>query len=242
MMAAKDGEYFWCIRCGIVRSKYKYDSSQYNKAYADTYLQYAKSPINQSLNLFRLGLISRWLFAKSKVLDIGCGVGEFIRFAENYYSCIGFEPNVDAADEAHSRTKQSTILTNLNGENYSFDCITMFDVIEHIEEPAEFLKHCCNILRPKGIIVITTPNVDAVMPCISSDKPGAPDRIKDDALRKWKHYKPKEHLLLYTESALEFLFGNIGMRVVHWGREESDIRDGNPNGDIMTCVARKDIR
>jgi len=163
---------------------------------------------------------------EAKILDIGCGVGEFLRFAEKYYPCYGYEPNLEAAVKAHSRASRSMILPALNGNCDEFDCITMFDVIEHIEEPIGFVKRCYDLLKPNGIIAITTPNADAV---------------SESDLTKWKHYKPKEHLFLHTMTSLEILFEKVGMKVKHWGWEESDIRPGNPNADLLTCVARKEV-
>lgn len=225
VISPEDGEYVRCLQCGVVRTKYDYEASQYGADYAINYLNYANSAQNKSLNLFRLGLIARWLKPDATVLDVGCCVGEFIRFAENHYECEGFEPNPVAAREAVKRT-HSTITSELNGHKL-YNCVTMFDVLEHIQEPAELLKHLWNILRPEGIIAITTPNVDSVS-------------VKgDDAIKNWKHYKPKEHLFLYTDDSLEILLNNIGFTIAHWGREESYIRPGNYNGDILTCVAQK---
>jgi len=220
-----DEEYHRCPNCGMIRTKYNYDASQYGAGYAKNYLDYTNSPCNQSLNLFRLGLVSRWLLKGSSILDIGCCVGEFIRFAEPYYACSGFEPNEIAARTASMRVK-SPVASYLNGLGPSFDCITMFDVIEHIEEPSDLLKHCIAMLFSNGIIAITTPDVSVV-----------PER--DTLLRSWKHWKPKEHLYLYTSDSLKVLFGNLGFEIVHLGREESRIRPGNTDGDLLTCVARR---
>lgn len=226
---SEDEEYMTCLQCGVVRTKHNYDPIQYGTSYALNYIEYAKSPCNKSLNLFRLGLIARWLKSDAKVLDIGCCVGEFVRFAENYYECDGFEPNPVAAREANKRTR-SNILSTLNGHK-QYDCVTMFDVIEHIQEPAELLKHISSILNPGGIVALTTPDASV----ISRTGTVADEKF----LKSWKHYKPKEHLFLYTEDSLEILLKNTGFSILHWGREESDIRPGNPNGDILTCVASK---
>ena len=217
-------EYIRCPRCGVVRTKYDYDESLYGVGYADNYLEYAKSPSNTPLNLFRLGLISRWLKSDDKILDVGCCVGEFLRFAEPYYRCTGFEPNLKAAAYARQRCN-SLIASRLPVNN--FNCVTMFDVIEHIDDPKGFLTVLVTQLEAKGIIALTTPNVDVI------------PKWNDFGLRGWKHYKPKEHLFLHTEISLTLLLENVGLEVVHVGVEESDIRPGNPNGDILTLVGRK---
>lgn len=223
-ISPEDDEYLRCLECGVVRTKYDYDASQYGKDYAENYLKYAQSPQNKSLNLFRLGLIARWLKPDAMVLDIGCCVGEFIRYAEPHYRCVGFEPNLVALKEAMHRTR-SEIVSNLNG-NHTFDCVTMFDVIEHIQEPVELLKHISSILTPGGIVAVTTPDST----CFG---------VSTSEYRSWKHWKPREHLFLYSITSLELLFEKVGFDVVHTGAEESFIRPGNLNEDIFTCVAQK---
>jgi len=86
------------------------------------------------------------------------------------------------------------------------------------------------MLKPNGIVALTTPNVNAV---IFNEANGL------ELLKQWKHYKPKEHLFLYTKASLTLLLMWAGLVPVHWGYEESLIRPGNPNGDIITCVAQK---
>ncbi len=223
----EDGEYIRCPQCGVLRTRFNYNSKLYSSAYAHNYMEYAQTDVNTPLNLFRLGLISRWLKERDVVLDVGCCVGEFIRFAEHYYHCAGFEPNTVAARAACTRAT-SPIFTELNGQVPRAKCITMFDVLEHLEDPRRFIRNLSErYLLSDGIMVVTTPNVE-VIPVWG-----------DEVLRKWKHYKPKEHLFLYTERSLEILFTEAGFSVIHVGHEESDIRPGNSNGDIVTFVGRK---
>ena len=221
----EDAEYIRCTRCGMVRTRYSYNAKLYGPAYAKNYVAYATSPINIPLNLFRLGLVSRWLRPGESLLDVGCAVGEFIRFAEKYYNCSGFEPNEVASKIARKRC-DSLISEQLNGFQ-EVKCITMFDVLEHIEEPVSFLQTLLSKAHADVKIVLTTPNVEVI------------PSWNDVELRQWKHYKPEEHLFLYTEDALSALCKRVELEPIHWGREESDIRPGNPDGDILTCVARK---
>lgn len=227
-MTPEDGEYIRCHRCGVLRTRYDYNGAMYNNNYAKTYVDYANGPFNTPLNLFRLGLVSRWLRPKEKLLDIGCCIGEFIRFAERYYECEGFEPNKTAANLARYRAF-SPILNHLNGAGPA-KAITMFDVLEHIQNPRDFIATLVNkYLVPGGVVALTTPNVEAV------------PLWNDNKMRTWKHYKPTEHLYLYSEHSLTILFNQVGLEPVHWGAEESDIRPGNPDRDILTCVARKPL-
>jgi SAM-dependent methyltransferase len=222
--SSDDHEYVRCVKCGTVRTRFGYSSKVYSRAYAKNYVAYAASAVNVPLNLFRLGLVSRWMRPGQLLMDVGCCIGEFLRFAEKYYQCVGIEPNKFAVSMARKRV-ESPIMSDMNEITGKFKCITMFDVLEHIEEPKNFLKFIVDTFLDKdGVIALTTPNVDAI-PQWSTE------------LQKWKHYKPEEHLFLHTEFGLDTLINSVGLTSLHWGREESDIRPGNPNGDILTLVA-----
>lgn len=229
MRPSSDKEFFRCVHCGVVRTKYSYDSKMYDPKYTKNYLGYAKTEINTPLNLFRLGLVSRWVRPGQTILDVGCCIGEFLRFTEKHYPCIGFEPNKDAAKTARSRC-DSAVYTELNGSIPKVQAVTLFDVLEHMEDPQGFLEMVKDqYLQDKGVIVITTPNVDVI-----PKWPGS-----EDDMKAWKHYKPTEHLWLFTEEALSHMGVNASLNPIHFGREESDIRPGNPGGGILTCVLQR---
>jgi 2-polyprenyl-3-methyl-5-hydroxy-6-metoxy-1,4-benzoquinol methylase len=223
----EDQEYIRCISCGAIRTKYHYDSTIYREDYAETYLRYATNPqVNTPLNLSRLGVVSRWLRPGQTLLDIGCCIGEFLRFAEQHYNCVGFEPNQIAAGLARQRI-QSKVIEMLDSD-VKAHIITMFDVLEHLEDPLESLKSSLRAcLTGGGVLILVTPNVSVV------------PLWEDAQLRAWKHWKAKEHLWLWTEPSLGILAEKLGLRVLYRGREESDIRPGNERGDIITFAMGK---
>lgn len=119
--------------------------------------------------------------------------------------------------------------------------VTMFDVIEHIEYPEElFTKLVQKILKKGGYLVVCTPSLDAVRLSDTHSGPfvdlilGGPEN--KPPLQEWKHWKPKEHLFLYSAFALNKLAKTFGFRLVHSETVESEIRPDNPNGDVMTSV------
>jgi len=223
-------EFRRCSSCGVLRTIYDYDPALYDESYASTYLTYSKTPVNVPLCLARLGLVSHWLREDQSLLDIGCGIGEFIKFAEKYYSkCAGFDPNSTAVEIAKKRVGYSPIYQKLNGDVGLRDMITMFDVIEHVQEPRKFLEMLVSkFLKPKGILVITTPNVGCI-----------PMWAGHEEYEKWKHFKPREHLFLYTFTGLGKLFPSDEWQVLSMGHGECSIRPGNSNNDLLTYAVRK---
>lgn len=95
------------------------------------------------------------------LLDIGCGVGDFIHTAEEQgWEAIGVEPSDDAKSIARTRIKGNII----NSEELekladaSFDLITMWHVLEHVDELRWQVEQLQRLVKPEGRIVIAVPN------------------------------------------------------------------------------------
>ena len=99
----------------------------------------------------------------SKVLEIGCNVGNFRQFVNKPCEYWGVEPFEEAANTA--KTKMDKVLVgfydniiNEIPENY-FDLVIANDVIEHMEQPWNFLKSIKNKMTLNASIVLSIPNV-----------------------------------------------------------------------------------
>lgn len=116
-----------------------------------------------------------WLIARSlitqlpqgsTVLDVGCFDGAFLAPLIERYNCIGIELNKFAAERARSRgvTIIGHDLWELNDlpAGGVADCVTSFDVIEHVDEPRAFLRFCVRTVRPGGLVIIATGNSDCI--------------------------------------------------------------------------------
>jgi len=96
-----------------------------------------------------------------KMLEIGCGVGDFLHTAEEHgWECIGVEPSEEAKAIATKRTKASILsseeLESLADEQ--FDLITMWHVLEHVDDLRWEMDQLQRLIKPHGRIVIAVPN------------------------------------------------------------------------------------
>jgi ubiquinone/menaquinone biosynthesis C-methylase UbiE len=104
--------------------------------------------------------------AGKKVLDVGCGLAYGTALmAESASSITGIDYDQETIDENRKRYHSvSNLLFNqgsippLPFEDHSFDVITAFQFIEHIHPRKEFIKECLRVLKPKGYLLVTTPN------------------------------------------------------------------------------------
>jgi len=105
----------------------------------------------------------------AKILDIGCGTGSFLSACKNYgYNNIeGIDVSEEMVKIANefgiSEAKCGDLNEFLAGKNGCYDVITGMDIIEHFtkDELMNLLETIKRSLKPYGIAVFRTPNVDA---------------------------------------------------------------------------------
>ena len=130
-----------------------------------------------------------------KILDYGCGAGEFLKVMEKDFSTIGFEPNEDARNAAQQKTSKTQFISNLNDiENESLDVITLWHVFEHIENQDEILENFYKKLKPNGKLIIAVPN------CTSYDA--------KHYVAFWAAYDVPRHIYHFSKSGMQKLMNN----------------------------------
>ncbi len=100
--------------------------------------------------------------AAPRLLDVGCGSGILLGEAQ----ALGFEvEGVDLAPglAAHVRSSlgcevHEGFLPRLDLPDASFDAVTMYDLIEHVEDPRADLAAARRLLKPGGVLMLLTPN------------------------------------------------------------------------------------
>lgn len=102
-----------------------------------------------------------------RVLDVGCGLAYGTALmAESALDIIGLDYDQLTIDDNQKRYSAIKNLSFKRGEipplpfeDNSFDVVTAFQFIEHIERRKEFMKECLRVLKPGGRMMVTTPNV-----------------------------------------------------------------------------------
>ena len=91
----------------------------------------------------KLNLIKSFDSEEKKLLDIGCGTGNFLQTAQkNHWKVSGIEPNEEARRIGNAKTNQKVFdaIEHSNFKNNSFDVITLWHVLEHLPDLEKQLK------------------------------------------------------------------------------------------------------
>lgn len=139
---------------------------------------------------------------KGKLLDIGCGEGKFLEaMGKNGWLVFGIEPSASFEDAPMKKeiNLQQNRLTANHFENESFDVITLWQVLEHLDTPKEYLGIIRNILRKDGVLVISVPNLESLQFRFSR--------------HKWFHLDLPRHKWYFTVPALSKLLRECHFQV-----------------------------
>jgi 2-polyprenyl-3-methyl-5-hydroxy-6-metoxy-1,4-benzoquinol methylase len=99
--------------------------------------------------------------ADARLVDIGCSRCQFVDFAvQAGFAAEGVEPAPDVAADAREAglNVRTGLLEDQQYPGASFDAASMFEVVEHLREPQTLLRECHRILKPRGILIISTGN------------------------------------------------------------------------------------
>ena len=142
------------------------------------------------------------IIKNGKLLDVGCGTGNFLRKMKKYnMNCYGVEPNdFDKKNAKKHKLKifHGTLTQAKYQENY-FDLITINHVLEHVNNPTRILKELRRILKPNGTIIIRVPQIDSL----------AHQLFKE----YWVHLDIPRHLYHYSTTTLKKYAKKTGFKI-----------------------------
>jgi 2-polyprenyl-3-methyl-5-hydroxy-6-metoxy-1,4-benzoquinol methylase len=150
----------------------------------------------------------------ASVLDMGCGIGNFLDFARRAGTdAVGVDVEPDAVQTARGRGLTAFLPDELDADvsDGSVDAATMWDVIEHLTDPEPVLTDLVRKVRPGGAIIIETP--DATFPARPLVR-GLHYLSGGRTARVTGHLYYWEHKIYFTRQGLSHLVRRAGCDVV----------------------------
>jgi 2-polyprenyl-3-methyl-5-hydroxy-6-metoxy-1,4-benzoquinol methylase len=146
------------------------------------------------------------------LLDVGCAFGFFMDTArQRGWTVSGVEISEFAANYAVGELGLDVVNRSAEDCEYAaraYDVITMWDLIEHLREPAETLRKLAAALKEDGVLVLSTPDVKSL-----------PARLMRERWLGWQ--LRNEHLYYFSFASLERMLHAAGLevtKVTHIGK------------------------
>jgi len=139
------------------------------------------------------------------VLDVGANCGHFLHVAqESDWTVKGIELSAEAlnyAKETYGLSLKHGGVDLLYADTFQYDALTMWHVLEHIQQPAKVIKGVANHLKTGGIFACAIPNIES----LSARVCGA----------SWRWLSPPAHVHHLTKKALCDICKENGLKLVH---------------------------
>lgn len=108
------------------------------------------------------------------LLDVGCGYGGLVSYAVDLgLNAVGIDFNaqqIEIGQSVFQLTENQIYYANSNAlqemisNNVKFDCICLFEVLEHVDDPRNLIQQAIGLLEDDGTILISCPNEDRLQP------------------------------------------------------------------------------
>ncbi|MDW3217522.1 MAG: class I SAM-dependent methyltransferase [Acidimicrobiales bacterium] len=196
-----------CPSCG----SYVCDSGYEVEQYDDSYYTIASADLDEIEGRwgFRwryvLDRIAADVDAGSTVLDVGAGNGYFVKLAAEEYglAATGIEISEASAAFARDHLGVDLLVEDLAEHDETYDVVTAFSVLEHVEDPAAMLASLIARVRPGGLLVLATPNPACIQRRVKGEK-------------RWSMICPPHHLNIFSRTGLERMVSAAGLEPLSW--------------------------
>ncbi|TKJ42389.1 hypothetical protein CEE37_01530 [candidate division LCP-89 bacterium B3_LCP] len=159
------------------------------------------------------------------LLDIGCGnASQTEFFAQHVDYAIGIDLQHHRLAEFHDELDRSNAenITLIGGSaqrlpfrDETFDCITCFEMLEHVPDQAKVLNEIHRVLKPEGRIILSVPHRWWIFETHGADLPLLPwNRVPFFSWLPKKIHDAWARARIYTESEIRKIIGESGFKEV----------------------------
>jgi SAM-dependent methyltransferase len=148
--------------------------------------------------------VRKYLSPRSRLLDAGSNFGHFLSLAQKTYQAVGFELSPMAVEwsrhHLHVDNHVGTVYDPPEVCRGPFDAITFWDVIEHLDRPVDALRQLSTLLKPGGLLFLSTPHAGSLLARLMG--------------RRWHYLDPIQHLHLFSRNNLCAALRTLGFELL----------------------------
>jgi SAM-dependent methyltransferase len=159
-------------------------------------------------------LLQKSLQPGAEILDLAAGSGAMcLRLKDLGFCPLGTDI---VSDNFRLHDEIPFVAANLNEKlppslQNRFDCVTALELIEHLENPRHLLRQCYAALKPGGLIVVSTPNIETPLSFAQFLRTGQPRWFMDS------HYRIDGHIMPLPRFVLANCFAEAGFTGLAFG-------------------------
>ncbi len=172
----------------------------------DGYIDYdLDKEVSRKTYLEFLDIIEKYLDKKDTIslFEVGCATGFFMDLArQRKWQTAG----IDISQYAIKKAQEKGLIASADVlESYvpaqKFDVVVMQDVIEHVKDPLDTLRRAADMLEPKGLLLITTPDAGSLWAKVWN--------------KHWHAFVPPQHLFYFSAKNLSPILEKYGFQVFY---------------------------
>lgn len=201
--------FFRCGECGYVGADVTLSDKDFQALYGENYFfdgeyldyhQEAKALLPSFKK--RLSLLKKYI-SGGRLIEIGCAYGHFLNLARSDFETKGYEISPSAVRHCVDRLGLDVVQENFDAalvSPSSVDAVVMWDCIEHLNAADRFIKKASEVLKPNGLLALTTGNIESLVAQIRG--------------QHWRMIHPPTHLHYFSKRSLKVLLERNGFEIV----------------------------
>jgi SAM-dependent methyltransferase len=205
------GDILRCDACGFAFTRARPDGERLAELYRDLDADVYEAEARGRLKTARrhLEILHKYAAPPGRLLDVGCASGLFLNLAADAgWEGVGVEPSTALCERAQRELKGRAevfhgVLQTASIPASSLSVVTMWDVLEHVPHPREFLALSSSLLKGGGRMLLNVPDFDSLQARVFK--------------RSWPLFLP-EHLNYFNRASLKLLAKSASLELVAFGR------------------------
>jgi 2-polyprenyl-3-methyl-5-hydroxy-6-metoxy-1,4-benzoquinol methylase len=201
-----------CRQCGLVyvcpRLIQQELWKRYSQEYFDNEYLPSQGPFDAQSNLARyrplLQKLRGYVPAGRNLLDVGCATGYFLEAArQDGWQVTGTEISEYAAEYARQKFGLEVLTAKIEEAQLplgKYDAVTMWEVLEHLQNPMAALSAIHAVMSPGGVIGISSPNFASLTYLLVG--------------KEWWVIGPTEHIYYFTLPTLRKMLEQVGFQML----------------------------